>query len=153
MFIRRFKITDLESIKKIAISLHPKWFDKNALINIPIDTLINKTLIAVNENKLVGFAVFSSQEGETKINWLGINPKFHRKGIGKQLLEKIIKHVEKIGTKRIIVETVVEQNPKDLSYDETLKFYLAQGFKLRKKYPKEHFQNYTFSKGILEKNI
>lgn len=153
MIVREFVDPDIESIDKIAKSLHPKWFTADALQNISIDAQIDKCYVAESDNDIVGFIIFSSLDGEARINWLGVNPEFHGKGTGSMLLESVITFVKKIGSKKIIVETVIEQEPKDGSYDETMKFYMKQGFTIRKKYPIEHYEGFTFSKGILEKNI
>ncbi|MBI4004664.1 GNAT family N-acetyltransferase [Candidatus Roizmanbacteria bacterium] len=153
MVIRELLSSDIESINKIAKSLHPKWFTSDALKNISIDVQIDKCYVAESNNNIVGFIIFSSQDGEVRINWLGVNPDFHREGTGSKLLERVINFVKEIGSKKIIVETVVEQIPKDGSYDETMKFYMKQGFMIFKKYPEEHFKEFTFTKGLLEKQI
>lgn len=151
--VRRFKEIDLVQIKAISLELHPKWFDRNALVNIPIDLQLNNCLVAETDHKIVGFITFSSQNGEININWLGISPSEHRKGIGSKLLEEAEAHGKRFGASKIIVETVVEQNPPDGSYDETIKFYYSQDFKIRNKQPQEKASGFTYSKGILDKTI
>jgi len=153
MLIRKFKKSDLNHIKNISKLLYPKWFDNNALKHIPIDSQVNNCFVAEVANKILGFITFSSQDGEARINWFGISPNEHRKGIGSKLLEKVETFVKKIGINKIIVETVVEQNPSDGSYDKTIKFYYNNGFRIRKKYPQERFKEFTYSKGIIEKVI
>lgn len=153
MLIRKFKRSDLSQIKNVSELLHPKWFDNNALRHIPIDSQVNNCFVAEVENKILGFITFSSQDGEARINWFGVNPDEHRKRIGSKLLAKVETFVKKIGINKIIVETVVEQNPSDGSYDKTIKFYDKNGFKIRKKYSQEKFNEFTYSKGILEKVI
>ena len=44
-----FRISDLGGIRKIVLDLHPKWFDKEAIINIPIDIMFQKTFVVNNE--------------------------------------------------------------------------------------------------------
>lgn len=153
MLIRRFKKSDLNQINNITQLLHPKWFDNNAIRNIPIDSQINNCFVAEQDNKIVGFITFSAKDGEVRINWLGVLLNYHRQGTGSKLLQAMINFIKKLGVKMVIVETVVEQNPQDGSYDETLKFYYKQDFKIRKKYHQEQFNEFTYSKGLLEKGI
>jgi len=153
VLIRPFEKFDLSQINNIAQLLHPKWFDNNAIRNISIDSQINNCFVAEQDNKIVGFITFSAQNGEAWINWLGVSINYHRQGIGGKLLSAMIDFIKKPGVKIVIVETVVEQNPLDGSYDKTLKFYYQQGFKIRKKYHQKRFNEFTYSKGLLEKAI
>ena len=44
--IRKFKVSDLNSINKISQGLHPEWFTEEALENIPRDVQFSKCLVA-----------------------------------------------------------------------------------------------------------
>lgn len=153
MLIRKFRKSDLEQIIHIAKLLHPKWFDSNALEQIPRDSQIHNCLVCEIENKIVGFIVFSYNDEVVKINWLGVNPIEHRIGIGSTLLSEMEKSIKDKGIHKIVVETVIEQTPPDGSYDKTIKFYFKNGFKIRKKYFQKKSGVFTYSKGILEKTI
>lgn len=153
MEIKEFKLEDLNGIIKLINKLHPKWFDRNALVNIPIDIIFQKCFIVKDNEKIIGFISISSQDGKPFIGWLGVDPSFHRQGVGKLLLEQAENELRKAKAKNLRVKTVVEQNPLDESYDNTVKFYKACGFELEKKFKIQKYENYTYRMGILKKNL
>ena len=64
MIIRWFKPNDLIGIKKIIKELHPQWFYKKALKNIPRDVKQHQCIVAENRGKIIGFITFYSQKSE-----------------------------------------------------------------------------------------
>ena len=48
--VRKFKVSDLDSIKRIIKELHPEWFTEEALENIPRDIQFARCF-AVEMNK------------------------------------------------------------------------------------------------------
>ncbi|MBP9758849.1 GNAT family N-acetyltransferase [Candidatus Dojkabacteria bacterium] len=153
MQIRRFKTEDLSQINDIVLAMNPKWFTDKALKNIPIDSQVNNCLVAEQDNQILGFITYCSQNGEALINWLAVDLNHHREGIGEALITSVINNVKKYNISVLTVETIVEQEPPDGSYDETIKFYYNQGFKLRKEYDPEESDGFVFSKGVLEKRL
>lgn len=153
MIIRPFITNDIDQINIIAHLLHPKWFDKKALENIPKDIQTAKTCIAELNNEILGFISYYSQDGIARISWMGVRPDKHRLGIGRKLVETIEKELKGIGVNALTVETVVMQDPPDSSYDLTMKFYRALGFYIEKKYKKGQFEQFTFYMGMLKKKI
>ena len=73
MKIRKLKVEDLKSIKKIIKELHPRWFDKKALRNIPIDVQLQKCFVAEEKNKAIGFITIYSKDGEAELGWMGVS--------------------------------------------------------------------------------
>lgn len=59
MIIRPYKKSDREEIMKIISSLHPKWFDKNALCQIPQDIDSYMCVIAIQDRLVCGFTICS----------------------------------------------------------------------------------------------
>jgi len=153
MIIRPFVTSDIGQINIITHSLHPKWFDKKALVNIPKDIQTAKTYVAEINNEVLGFISYYAQDGVARISWMGVKPDKHRLGIGRKLVETIEKELKEIGVTSLTVETVVKQEPFDGSYDLTMKFYRALGFSINKKYKKEQFEQFTFYMGMLKKKI
>ena len=47
-FVRKFKISDIGSIKRIAKTLHPEWFTEEALENIPRDIRFARCFVATD---------------------------------------------------------------------------------------------------------
>jgi len=153
MTIRPFKPQDVSAIKTIINNLHPKWFDEFALKNIPIDAVLGKTFIAEENSEIFGFLILSSLEGQVWINWMGVDPSHHGQNIGSQLLLQAENLLKKLGVKELRVDTVVEQEPPDGSYDQTVKFYLKNGFSILKKHEQQTFEQFVYCRGILNKDI
>jgi len=153
MIIRLFNPQDLSAIKSIASDLHPKWFDEFALKNIPIDAILGKTFIAEKNSEVLGFLILSSLEGKVWINWMGVEPTHHGQNIGTKLLIYAENLLEKLGVQELRVDTVVEQKPADGSYDQTINFYLKNGFLILKKRKQKTFEQFVYRRGILSKNI
>jgi ribosomal protein S18 acetylase RimI-like enzyme len=133
MKIRKYTSKDITGMIRVAKTL-PSWFTKEACKNMKIDFPLQYGYVAINNNKLVGFISGSSQDGITKISWLGINKKDRNKGIGKKLILRLEKDFKKIGAKKMQVKTVGWTNPLEKDYAQTRKFYKRAGFdKLVKK--------------------
>lgn len=152
-FIRDFNQADLPAIKAIVTSLHPRWFDDHALENIPKDVQLGQTFVAVSKDQRVGFINLTAFEGKAYINWLGVDPKFHRQKIGTQLLIKAQEHCLSLGYATLHAKTVVHQDPLDSTYDLTLKFYTAHSFTVEKTFKTQTFEHFTYNKGILTKEL
>lgn len=154
MNITNAKNSDWKKILIISKKLS-KWFDKHAiLIAIPNDIKFHKCLVAKDNDKILGFLIYSSYEGTPYISWIGIDPDYFRQGIGKKLINKFEKTLKNIGIKKYQVETLsetIDYKP----YEGTRKFYLSLGFikgKTRQFYSessKETIELVTFEKEII----
>lgn len=153
MIIRKLEPKDIAAVREIAELLHPKWFDSKALSNIPKDVLLSRCLVAVKDNRVAGFISFYSQNGKGRIGWLGVHPSFHRQGIGKYLLIEMERILKEIGITTLGVETVVEQEPKDGSYDQTMEFYRACGFSINKLGREKRYKQFRYKMGVLIKKL
>jgi ribosomal protein S18 acetylase RimI-like enzyme len=127
MNIRKYTSKDTKDMISVARNL-PAWFTKEALKNMEIDFPLQYGYVAIANNKLVGFISGSSQDGITKISWLGINKKDRNKGIGKKLVLRLEKYFKKLGAKKMQVETVGWTDPEEKDYAQTRKFYKTVGF-------------------------
>lgn len=131
--IRNFRISDLNSIKRIIRGLHPEWFTAEALENIPRDIQFARCLIAESKGDVVGFVSVHSYDGKPMIGWLGIEKKMRGKNIGKLLIENVEGELKKLDYKDLRVQTVGECTPVYKPYAETLKFYKSMGFEVEKR--------------------
>jgi N-acetylglutamate synthase-like GNAT family acetyltransferase len=127
MKIRQATKKDYYESLKIVRELR-EWFDKKARKNTPIDFKVNKSIVAVENNKVLGFLNYFSKEGVVVVNWLGVKKDYRRKGIGASLLGWIEKEARKLNSKYIQVETLSEKY-KYKPYEETRNFYYKKGFK------------------------
>jgi len=112
---------------KVAKTL-PEWFTEGGVKNIAVDILFQRGFVAICNNTVVGFISFFVNEAAGHIGWMGILPSYHRKGIGKKLLEKLVSEFKKSGVKEVRVNTLgdsVDYKP----YEETRAFYRAMGFR------------------------
>ena len=153
MNIREFKDIDLPQIRRIVQSLHPKWFDDQAVKNIPFDIYFQKTFVAEMDGKAVGFICIRSQDRNPYIGWMGVDINHHRSGIGKALLTHAQKYIVAKGAKFLRVRTVVEQQPNDGSYDLTVQFYISNGFEVEKMEEEQTFEKYKYRMGTMVKRI
>lgn len=153
MNIRSFESHDPLQITQIINKLHPEWFDNNALKNIPIDMMLGKTYVAVENAIIQGFIVISSLEGMVWINWLGVDPEYHGQGIGTKLLKIAEEELKKIGVAELRVDTVIEQTPADGTYDKTIQFYLKNDFIIIEKKEQQRHKEFIYRRGILKKDL
>jgi len=153
MNIRGLSEKDIPAISFISKQLYPKWFDENALRNIPMDAQIGKTFVAEINEKVRGFIVISSLEGKAWINWMAVEPEYQGQGVGTALLNEAERLLLGLGMKDFRVDTVVEQFPDDNSYDLTIKFYKRNGFMVEKKHSQQLAGEFKYRRGVLHKRL
>ncbi len=86
-------------------------------------------MVAESEDgKVVGFVMGELYVGEygisrdgATIDTIGVDPQYHKKGIGKQLMSEFIAHLRDLGVKRI--NTLVDRNDAEL-----IKFFQSNEF-------------------------
>ncbi len=151
--MRKFRISDLRSIRRIIKELHPEWFTEEALENIPRDIQFARCFVVEWNGKIVGFVSVHSYDGKPMIGWLGVDKKLRGEGIGKLLLEKVENELLKFGYKDLRVETVGECNPLYKPYAETLKFYKSLGFEVEKRGRLRNDMGYRWRHSTLRKKL
>jgi N-acetylglutamate synthase-like GNAT family acetyltransferase len=152
-FLRKFKVSDLDSIKLIIKDLHPEWFTEEALENIPRDIQFAKCFVIERNRKIVGFVSVHSYDGRPMIGWLGVDQKMRGEEIGQQLLEKVESELIKFGYKDLRAETVGECSPVYKPYAETLKFYKSVGFEVEKRGRLRNNMGYKWRHSTLRKKL
>lgn len=152
-FVRRFKVSDLSSIKRISKNLYPDWFTEEALENIPRDIRFARCFVVEKNGEIVGFISVHSHDGKPMIGWLGVDPKLRGKGIGKLMLEKVESELIKFGYKDLRVETVGECTPVYKPYAATLKFYESAGFEIERRGRLRNDMGYKWRHSTLRKKL
>ncbi len=140
---------DKQKALKIASSLKD-WFTTDALKNMSLDFEMNNLVVAKEQNKVVGFLCYSSFSGKMLLMWLGVDPSWHGKGVGTNLLSWLEDEARRLGLYSIEVETLpdeIEYEP----YEKTRNFYYKNGFK-RVLYKKASIEGWD-DQIILEKLI
>lgn len=132
MRIRESKPKDFKGMIRIAKRLHPIWYENYCIKKLlPIDLRIQKSFVAEEKRKIIGFIAYTSDDAKVKISWLGVSPEFHRQGVGTKLISRVEKELKKIGVKEIRLETVAESTKYE-PYKKTRAFYKKLGFKVEK---------------------
>ena len=151
--VRKFRVSDLDSIKRIAQKLHPEWFTEEALENIPRDIQFARCFVMEKNGITVGFISVHSHDGKPKIGWIGVDPEFRGVGIGKLLIEKVESELIEFGYKDLRVETVGECTPVYEPYAATLEFYTSMGFEIEKRGRLRNDMGYKWRYSTLRKKL
>jgi GNAT superfamily N-acetyltransferase len=112
-------------------ALLPDWFglpESNARY---IEGVADLTCFGAftDERVCVGMAATRVHFATTlEIWWMGVDPVFHRRGVGSALVAAAAEHADKIGCNTIVLMTLSEESG-DPGYAGTHRFYLAQGFR------------------------
>lgn len=118
---------DLNAVIKIAKQL-PQHFTKKGVEFIESDFPNQSGLIFRHKDRVVGFILYFSNQGQMEIGWMGVSPEFQRKGIGNKLIYELKKLATEGKQSSVIVKTLdesVDYKP----YEMTRSFYLKNGFK------------------------
>ena len=130
--IRRFKDEDLFEVNKLLQIFNVKYDDTNGFTNI---------LVYEEDNRVVGALVYSLIYDRIEIEYIVVDDKYKRLGIG----SKLLKYIETEGIKNITLE-VRENN------DVAINFYKKNGYEIvatRKNYYKEE-NGYLMMKNLGE---
>lgn len=127
MEIRKATKKDIKESIKIARDLK-EWFTNEAVKNMKIDFSVNNLVVVAEKKKVLGFLCYSSYNSIMHLIWLGIRRNLQRKGVGKLLLDWLIKKSKRLGLKSIEVETLPDEEDYG-PYKLTREFYYKNGFK------------------------
>ncbi|MFX0136016.1 MAG: GNAT family N-acetyltransferase [Candidatus Hodarchaeota archaeon] len=133
--IENMDTSNLKLAIKVAESLkhkteEPKWFDPEAIETMKKEFPNKRGYVAIVNNNVVGFITYKIKEKGLELSWIGVLEKYHRKGIGKKLVEKLLMFAKEKKCRYIDVETVAPHHV-DENYRRTIAFYKKTGFKER----------------------
>ncbi len=121
--IRPYRAGDARAI----VELSSHYFPAARIDEEEIRRRISKRivyLVAELDERVVGFIDVKVREKDVYIYGIAVQPEFKEKGIGSQLLEKVVQIAKKEG-KGALVLTVKESNTR------AIQFYSKRGFSLR----------------------
>lgn len=114
----------------------PQWFGiEDATLWYIRAAGANPTFLAVDGELTVGFlTVTRHSPASAEIYVMGVLPDYHRKGIGRLLLEAAERDLRQDGVRFLQVKTLSDKHP-DEGYKRTRAFYEAMGFVLLEEFP------------------
>ena len=127
MKIRQATKKDKKEAGAIAKTLH-EWFNKEGLKNMALDFKMNSLIVAVEKEKVFGFLCYTSYCGKMLLMWMGIKRDLQRAGVGKALVDWLVKESKRLELYSIEVETLPEEDVYE-PYERTRAFYYKNGFK------------------------
>lgn len=105
------------------------WFGtESAIVDYVSDVRAMQTWVAYDGDAAIGFASINLHFATAaEIHVMGILEKYHRRGIGHQLISVIEKDLRPRGVQFLTVKTISDAKS-DEGYDITRQFYLSVGF-------------------------
>lgn len=116
-----------EEVLAIARAL-PAWFTESGIGALGETLERTEGFIADDGTRIVGFLTFEVQDAVARITWMGVLPTLHRQGIGKRLIDLLVKVLRVRGIRHVRVWTLgdsVDYEP----YARTRAFYRTLGFR------------------------
>ncbi|NLX70079.1 MAG: GNAT family N-acetyltransferase [Clostridiales bacterium] len=127
------QIRDPQQKMKIStdiLKMLPEWFGIPEAVEDYIHYSSNMPFFAVySQSKAVGFiAIKENNRYTAEVYVMGVNPNYHRRGIGRALISSAVKWCWEHGYEFLQVKTL-DKSHSDKNYACTRKFYEAMGFR------------------------
>jgi ribosomal protein S18 acetylase RimI-like enzyme len=108
----------------------PRWFGiESAIQRYVSDVERMTTFVACVEERRVGLAsLHLHNEYTAELHVIAVHPEFHRKGIGRLLMNALESHLKPLNYEFLSVKTLSSSRPNE-EYEKTRKFYAAMGFR------------------------
>ena len=143
--IRKINSKDSKSCYELDLKTINHW-NQNQWVNELEKDYVNAIAIYLN-NSMAGVCVFLKIYDELEIRYLSVHPSYKRRGLGKKLINNIIKECKNERITRIILE-VSSKNMQALSFYEYFGF---ETISIRKKYYKDGSDALLKEKKMLNK--
>ena len=111
--IRRASKTEAEQLSGIALAAKKNWNYPEPWFKLwgdmlkitPEFILNNNVWVADHNNQIVGFAAISINESVAELEHMWIIPKHMRKGVGENLIKKVIEYCQFNGIEKLRIES------------------------------------------------
>ena len=127
--IRKFSLSDLEQIMEIEKISFPnrKLFSADYFRKL-YQKYPEGFIVAEDKGKILGYAIGEVQKDCGKIISIAVHPAWHKKGIGKKLVNFLIEHFKKENLKKISLH-VRKNNLAAISFYQNLGFQILKTIK------------------------
>ena len=127
----KLKKADFKDLEELA-ALYQQIFnddykDSKSMITKSLEDDNRNQYIVILDDKPIGTAMVSFENNDASISGLGISPEYQGKGFGKELLNLILKELEKTDVKKITIEV-------DSVNKNAFNLYIKSGFELDTSY-------------------
>lgn len=108
----------------------PLWFGiESSILRYAADVERMPTFVASIKGDSIGFiSLHLHNEWTAEVHVMAVHPRYHKKGIGKQLLAVVEKYLKKRNCEFLTVKTVSSAHP-NTEYEGTRRFYFSMGFR------------------------
>ena len=138
MKIKEIHLTDEKSrICDSILRALPNWFGvEQGIVDCVRDVQSLPFFAAIlDSGKAIGFAALKyHNEYTAEVRVMGVLEPYHRRGVGKLLIERCVSECRRTGREFLTVKTL-DQSRKSMSYDKTRAFYHAMGFRPLEVFP------------------
>jgi GNAT superfamily N-acetyltransferase len=119
---------DAEAVARLLRAL-PDWFGiESATQSYIEDARTFPTVLARADGQVVGALLWSRRYPESaEVHLMAVEPSYHRRGIGRRLLERAEEELRSDGVRFLQVKTLGPSSP-DENYARTRRFYAGCGF-------------------------
>ena len=126
------RVTDADrkaDVCRTILEALPDWFGIPEAITEYVNNVREQPFwVVLDGEDTIGFIALTEHNRFTsEINLMGVLPEYHRKGVGRLLVETAEQFCRENGTKMMLVKTLDFSSP-DASYARTREFYLAMGY-------------------------
>ena len=127
---------DKSSICNNILRALPDWFGiESSIVDYVEQVKAMPFYAAFNENKIIGFVALKIHNRYTsEICVMGVLQEYHRKGVGRMLVESCEKHCKNNSTEFLTVKTLDESRECE-DYRKTRLFYESMGFRPLEVFP------------------
>lgn len=114
----------------------PAWFGiEEGLEDLRRCAETQEGVVAVASGEAIGFVTLTRHFPETwEITWMAVHPGWHRRGVGRWLVEAVVARCRAAGATTLLVKTLADTHPSK-EYARTRVFYAAMGFRRLQVFP------------------
>ncbi len=111
-----------------------EWFNEQGRQDMAIDLCHQPGIVAEQDGRIVGFLTWFVAEASLCIGWIAVKRDTHRRGVGRAMIEQLVRTAHEMGVKRLRVWTLSQREDYP-PYESTRAFYQAMGYAAWKQLP------------------